>query len=144
MLDQGTINARQRVVEDALVRYPRVAITGGPRTGKTWLATTYGLDREVVHTDTWKGVEWDKQPALIVAACDPLQRFLLEGVQVPRALRKGLKVDALIWLDDPAAAQSPAQRAMGKAVATVLHTIRAQLTIPVIFADAPASKPNAP
>jgi hypothetical protein len=135
MLDRATIDARQRVVENALSRFARIAITGGPRVGKTWLANTYGLDREIIHTDTWQGVEWDKQPALIVAACEPLDRFLLEGVQVPRALRKGLKVDALIWLDLAAAPQSPGQKAMGKAVATVLHTIRAQLEIPIIFAD---------
>jgi hypothetical protein len=136
-LDPAVVARRQAVVEDALSRFARVAITGGPRVGKTWLASTYGLDREVVHTDTWQGVQWDQQPALIVAACEPLQRFLLEGVQVPRALRKGLKIDALIWLDTPAATQTPAQKAMGKAVATVLHSIRAQLQIPIIFADPP-------
>lgn len=136
-LDPAVVAKRQAAVEDALSRYPRIAITGGPRVGKTWLANTYGLDREVVHTDTWQGVEWDKQPALIVAACEPLPRFLLEGVQVPRALRKGLQIDALLWLDCPAAPQTPAQRAMGKAVATVLRTIRSQLTIPVIFVDGP-------
>ena len=118
-LDPAVIAKRRAVVEDALSRYARIAITGGPRVGKTWLANTYGLDREVVHTDTWQGDEWDKQPALIIVACEPLPRFLLEGVQVPRALRKGLQIDALLWLDYPTAPQSPAQAAMAKAVATM-------------------------
>lgn len=135
MLDRAAIDARQRAVEDALLRFPRVAITGAPRVGKTWLASSYGLDREVIHTDTWQGVEWAKQPELIVAACSPLRRFLLEGVQVPRALRKGLVVDALIWLDTPAAEQTREQKSMGKAIATVLNGIRSQLEIPIIFPD---------
>lgn len=135
MLDRAAIDARQRAVENALSRFPRVAITGAPRVGKTWLASTYGLEREVLHTDTWQGVEWAKQPELIIAACAPLQRFLLEGVQVPRALRKGLAIDALIWLDTPAAEQSREQKSMGKAIATVLNGIRSQLEIPIIFPD---------
>jgi hypothetical protein len=135
MLDRAAIDARQRAVEDALVRFPRVAITGAPRVGKTWLASSYGTDREVIHTDTWQGVEWAKQPELIVAACSPLHRFLLEGVQVPRALRKGLVVDALIWLYTPAAEQTREQKSMGKAIATVLNGIRSQLEIPIIFPD---------
>jgi len=135
VLDDAAVDARRRSVEDALLRFPRVAITGAPRCGKTWLAEAVGGDRETIHTDTWQGVEWGKQPELIIAACAPLRRFLLEGVQVPRALRKGLQVDALIWLDTPAAEQTREQKAMGKAIATVLNGIRSQLEIPIIFPD---------
>jgi hypothetical protein len=132
---QDCVDARQRAVEWALCRFPRIAITGAPRTGKTWLAGTYGLEREVIHTDVWQGVEWKKQPELIIAACLTLDRFLLEGVQVPRALRKGLAVDALVWLDAVGSKQTPQQQAMGKAIATVLDGIRPRLTLPIIFPD---------
>lgn len=44
-------------------------------------------------------------------------------------------IDALIWLDTPAAEQTREQQSMGKAIATVLNGIRSQLEIPIIFPD---------
>jgi hypothetical protein len=131
---QSVVDWRLKALDDAMLRFARIAITGPPRVGKTWLAAQC-TDRIVVHTDEWKDKDWPAQPQLIIAGCDGLDRFLLEGVQVPRALRKGLKVDCLLWLDLAGAEQTPQQKAMGKAIATILNGIRAQLEIPIIFVD---------
>ncbi len=131
---QEVIDARLKALDDAMMRFPRIAITGPPRVGKTWLSQRCS-DRVVVHTDDWQASDWPAQPQLIIAGCAGLDRFLLEGVQVPRALRKGLKVDALLWLDRAGAEQTREQKSMGKAIATILNGIRAQIEIPIIFVD---------
>ncbi len=64
---------------------------------------------------------WADVPALVRAACSQAgPSFVVEGVQVPRTLRKGLEVDAVIYLTEPRIPQTPAQIAMGKALSTVL------------------------
>lgn len=133
--DGTVVDGRLDALTDALTRYERIAITGAPRVGKTWLSGALPLDREVIHTDMWMQTPWADQPRCIIEACETLPRFIVEGVQVPRALRKGLQVDALIWLLRPGVAQSPAQVAMGKAITTVFEGIRAQLTIPILFLE---------
>lgn len=128
-------DARTRALEQALRDHARVAVTGGPWTGKTTLVEGVN-DRELVHTDAVKDEPWEAQPDLIIAACAPHARFVVEGCQVPRALRKGLEVDCVIWLAKPMLELDPkrdAKRiAFGKGVATVFESIREKLTVPVL------------
>lgn len=107
-----------------LDRYPRVAIAGPPKCGKTTLALL-ATDRPVVHTDAFIDKGWAEQPAIIIDACRDLSRVLVEGIQVGRALRKGLKVDAVVWLDRPHAQLSEGQERMAKGVATVFREVTA-------------------
>lgn len=102
-----------------LEQYARIGITGGPRTGKTTLAAR-SLDRPILSTDAYREVPWADVPAAVIAACAPLPRFVIEGVQVPRALRKGLAIDLLIYLRDPLAETTKGQQSMAKGVRTVL------------------------
>lgn len=127
-LDPG---AREGALQDALATYARIAICGGPRVGKTTLA---GLvtDRPLIHTDGCRRLPWEDQPHAIIEACAPHDRFVVEGVQVARALRKGLQVDVLIWLVRPMAERTPQQVALAKGVATVIESIRAELEIPIV------------
>lgn len=110
---------------EALAKYPRIAIAGGPKVGKTTLSQQVA-DRPVIHTDDWIEAPWEDVPHIVIAACKDKPRYVVEGVQVPRALRKGLEVDAVVWLDQPFAHLNPRQVGMAKAVQTVLDGWRAQ------------------
>ncbi len=103
-----------------LSRYKRIAIVGGPRVGKSTLAARV-TDRPVFSTDEFMGTPWDDVPGAVNAKADTQgASWVVEGVQVARALRKGLKPDVVVYLDGPAhEALSTGQEAMAKAVATV-------------------------
>jgi hypothetical protein len=112
-------DSQRKIALDLLLReYERVAILGGPRTGKSTLANSV-LDRPVIRTDDLLHVPWEDIPGLLLEQCTGLGRYLIEGVQIARALRFGLVVDAILYLDEPRAAQSNGQRSMCKAVATI-------------------------
>lgn len=108
-----------RALRDLLDRYDRVGVTGAPRCGKTTLCMDVD-DRIVVHTDATMGEAWEDQPHQIIDMLKGVDRFLVEGVQVPRAMRKGLELDALLVLSKPYEKQNPRQVGMGKGVETVL------------------------
>ena len=107
-------------LRNVLAAYKRIAITGAPRTGKTTI-TQQVTDRPVIHTDDWMREPWTDVPLLVKAACEQEpEAFVVEGVQVPRTLRKGLEVDAVVYLTTPQVPQTQLQINMGKAVGTVL------------------------
>ena len=114
----------------------RIVITGGPRTGKTTLALSMGMDIypcDVSHTDDliehlhWSQVsehialEWLPQPG----------PWIIEGVALARALRKWREahpgepppVDRVIYLREPHESLTPGQRTMAKGVETVHREI---------------------
>lgn len=108
----------------------RIAITGGPNTGKTTLAGTMADGVTVVHGDDFIGLGWSQSSQ---ALADEMVRpgpWIAEGVQVPRALRKMLEAeprtkpcDRLIVLGVPHREQSEGQRRMSLGVDTVLREI---------------------
>ncbi len=105
----------------------RIAIAGGPRVGKT----TLGLrlhellpERRLLHTDDLiDRMSWSEVSDFIVRdlAGDP---WIVEGVRVAHALRKGLQADLVIWLDRPWVPLTPGQASMSKAVRTVYEEWR--------------------
>ena len=96
-------------------RYDRVALVGGPNSGKT-TATQSVRGRPVIHATKFHGMGWKNQPGLIRAEVKNQSRFVVEGVQVARALRKGLKVDAAIWMNPIPGRQSRKQETMTKGI----------------------------
>ncbi len=96
-----------------LKRYKRIAIAGAPRCGKTTLALTV-KDRAVLSTDSYMNVAWEQVPEMVNDAVSRLPSFVLEGVMVGRCLRKGLKVDAVIYLDRPHVPLTKGQETMRK------------------------------
>jgi len=85
--------------DDALRAFPRLAISGRPKSGKTTLSERVS-DRPVIHGDDYIKLGWSECSQKIVDVAAQIRGpLLIEGVQVPRALRKGLQVDAVIWLD---------------------------------------------
>lgn len=106
-------------------QFDRIAICGGPRVGKTTLAQAFS-NHELVSTDEFIGLPWEQVPFALIAKCSTLERFVIEGVQVARALRKGLVVDAVIYLTAPRAPRTPRQVGMAKGIDKVFTDWLAQ------------------
>jgi len=71
----------------------RTVIIGGPRTGKTTLAAALGVGMlDVRSTDDLikSGIDWSQQSEQISTWFDVPGPWIIEGVAVPRALRKWL------------------------------------------------------
>lgn len=118
----------------------RVAIAGMPRAGKTTLAVKLcgeiGHPIEIFSTDTLKdsGLEWSEESLEVSRWFDAPGDLIVEGMVVPRALRKwlannpaGRPVDKLIWLPTPYIPISDGSAAMGKGAMTVLVGIMPEL-----------------
>ena len=120
---------------DTLRQYQRIAIAGGPRTGKTTLSTRV-TDRPVVHGDDFIALGWSQASEALAAQVNAsVGPLVVEGVQVPRALRKGMAVDVVIWLERPYVTQTPEQAIMAKGCRTVFDEWRAaNPTVPVVYA----------
>ena len=107
---------------DEALSLPRVAICGPSRTGKTTLAAKVTDGRDVVHTDDFIGLLPDRGGgALIAESLENTTSFVLEGVKAANALRAGLAVDAVIWLDTPHVPHTDGQARQAKAVRTVFE-----------------------
>jgi dephospho-CoA kinase len=110
----------------------RIAITGGPRTGKTTYAAKLGAETglPVTSTDDFKDLGWSEASAHVAGLLAKGEPGILEGVAVPRALRKALAanpdakpIDKLVVLESPKVSRSAGQQAMGKGVRTVLDEV---------------------
>lgn len=114
----------------------KIAIAGVPRAGKTTRARRIALGiGELRSTDALKDVgDWSKESEIAAAMFDEPSSFVMEGMVVPRALRKwlaahpeGRPVDELIWMGKPAVETTKDQDAMGKGALTVLREILPEL-----------------
>ena len=120
----------------------RIAITGGPKSGKTTLAeklgTRHGLT--VLHTDDLIPLGWDAAIEATALWFDTLSSdWIIEGAQVARALRywlqehpEGLPCDQVIYLVEPKAPYTKnGQEVMAKGIATVMAQIEGRL-LPIL------------
>jgi hypothetical protein len=114
---------------EALKLYPRIAVTGAPRAGKTTLCERVG-DRAVIHTDDYMHLEWSEASEHIAELVNNTPGpLVVEGVRVPHALRKGMLVDCVIWLEamkryEHDVAKHKRREGMGNAAWTVLSEWR--------------------
>lgn len=126
---------RNAFFDDILKKYQRIGITGSPRAGKSTLSRRV-KDRPVIHADGFKELGWSEASAACRDTVNVIKGpLVVEGVAVPRAVRKGMLVDVVIVLDEPLVELSPGQKAMARGVTSVLK----ELTVPVIYAP-PAPK----
>lgn len=112
---------RRAWFKEQLAKYDRIAVCGLVNSGKSTLCRGV-RDRAIVHTDDFRNYTWGDVPHKVideVAKMDD-KKLLVEGIQVPRCLRKGLSVDCVIWLGQELEPNSPGQRAMSKGSRTVL------------------------
>lgn len=120
---------------ELLAKYPRLVITGAPRTGKTSL-TLQVTDRPVIHTDDWLTLPWRNVPEPVKVEAEKHASFVVEGVRAPDVLRHGLEVDAVLYLKTPKVEQTPEQINMGKGIDTVLaQWAELNPNIPIIQED---------
>ena len=114
----------------------RVLITGGPKTGKTTLAKQLGaVYGEPLHTDYLIGrLDWSEASAKVAEWMQEPAPWIIEGVAVPRALRKwlaanptGKPADKVIFLGKPWHELSPGQLAMTKGLVTVWKEVVGEL-----------------
>ena len=109
---------------DVLSKHKRVAICGAPKTGKSTLSEM-ATDRKTIHSDDFINLGWSEASEHIVRTLNDFDgAFCVEGVAVARALRKGLIVDAVVWLPTPHVPLSKGQETMRKAVKTVFQEWR--------------------
>lgn len=116
-------------------QFQRVAIAGAPKVGKTTLSNMV-TDRPILRTDDHRQGDWSKNSeGVMITVNSTPGPLVIEGVRVPHALRKGMKVDAVIYLTQPKAEQTSKQISMGKACRTVFNEWRfAHPDVPV-FAE---------
>lgn len=113
----------------------RICITGGPRTGKTERANASGgLVGPIRHTDDVILFGWHEASVEVSTWFEEPGPWIVEGVCVPRALRKwldrhpeGRPCDVVLVLETPHVELTEMQRRMGKGVATTLRAIAREL-----------------
>lgn len=127
---------RERILEIAaqLPAYNRIAVAGGPLTGKSLISDTI-LDRPHVATDTYMHLPWDEQASAISLALEGLDRFLLTGVRTGAVLMHGLKVDTAVWLDIPLQPLTKEQETMRRGARTMFQRWALAGGRPIIFTN---------
>lgn len=105
----------------------RIGITGAPGTGKSTLSETItGLP--VVHADDVLALPdgtkraWDDIGPAVCELC-PSGKLLVEGTEVPQAVRSGLRLDLLYVLTEPCEHQEPAHLHLWASMLTVLKQV---------------------
>lgn len=109
----------------------KIAITGGPRTGKTTLS---GEGEGVRHTDDLIDLGWSEASEAASKWFDDPEVDTIEGVAVNRALRKWLErnetgkpCDKVIYLHIPRVKLKRGQESMLKGCLTVWQGIKGDL-----------------
>ncbi len=109
----------------------RIAIAGIPKSGKTTLANNLG---DAIHTDDFIHLGWSQASKAISLLFEKPGPLIIEGVTIPRALRKWLQqnpkgkpVDQAIFLNTPHIPLSPGQQRMAKGCRTVWLAILPEL-----------------
>lgn len=129
---------RASALKATLEAHPRVCLIGPPASEP--LATLEGIDlqhRLLLRASEHSAQEWSSVPDSIIRALERFDSFLLVGgVHAARALRKGLEVDAVVYLDNALGSRVPIQDGGAKQVNSIFaEWRRSHLTTPVISPD---------
>lgn len=132
----GELDRRECCGLEYRLEHVRVAIAGVPRAGKTTFAKVMAQRTEapMFSTDDLISMSWSAASEEASRWFDLEGPLIVEGMAVPRALRKWLRahdegrpVDVLIWLGTPRESGPPGHDAMGKGAFTVLEEIAGTL-----------------
>lgn len=124
--------------QEILDKYDRVALTGVVMSGKSLLLDNVTADRVILHTDSLKerGVPFNESPGVVLDELARVPRFVVAGMQVPRALRKGLEVDVAVWVNDPREHLTSRQLSFSNGVRGIFHEWwSTHREVPVHFVD---------
>jgi hypothetical protein len=114
----------------------KIAITGGPRSGKTVLADRLeAIGLPVMRADFLRHSHaWSEVSEEISRWFDEPGSMIVEGVRVPYGLRKWLRAHPtgrpcglVVWANVAQVPRTPGQESMAKAVTTVFTEIRSEL-----------------
>ncbi len=107
-----------------LKRFDRIVVTGPSGCGKSTLANEVQIDdRPILRSDDFKHIGFEDVPfAIIESAKHAGPRWVAEGVMLPRALRKGLECDAVVYLDKPRRPQLRGQEIQGRGMVGKVFT----------------------
>jgi adenylate kinase family enzyme len=114
----------------------RILIAGVPKGGKTTLADAMAhAPVDVKHTDDLiEDQAWSEASQTVAAWLNAPGPWIIEGVAVPRAVRKwlvangnGKPCDRIYWLGDPKVTLTDGQRTMAKGCQTVWQEVRGPL-----------------
>lgn len=121
-------------IEEAFKR-KRVAIAGGPKTGKSTLAQKMAGARHVLSTDSFiDTTAFEDVPDEVAKALAGFDEFVVEGVQVARCLRRGLQVDVVVVLEEEFEELSKERAAMAKGCRTVFDEwLDTMASVPVLM-----------
>ena len=124
--------------------YKKVALTGPPKSGKTTLANEI-KDRPIIHTDDFMHLSWKEQALAPRIKAASLDTFLIEGIQVPRILRKGLDIQIVICLGESIEPLNTHQVDAANSIRTVLtEWSRSSLgeSVPIVYLNQAISVPS--
>lgn len=123
------MNPRELALRSLLDAHPRVALLGGPDSGSKELAHTICEGRPIFYASDYDRGDWKGIPGAIRDALTSIDSFLLVGgVHVARALRKGLEVDGILYLDHR-------DRLSSQTNTIFMEWRRTHLLVPVISPD---------
>ncbi len=115
----------------------RILIAGGPGIGKSTLAARLHeqLGYRVINTDAIRHAYGWSEVSLVASSWFDLDGpWIIEGVAVPRALRKWLErhpegkpADVVYWGEIAREPRTPGQEAMAKGCATVWNEVHGEL-----------------
>ncbi len=129
-------DATRSIVSRTLERigpHRRVLIAGGPRVGKSTLSelAAQRLGTKPLHTDDTIELGWSNASAVVATWFDKPGPWVIEGVALPRALRKwlaanpeGRPCDVVFWSNDNKVDRNSGQEAMAKGCDTVWVQVR--------------------
>ena len=106
----------------------RIAITGTPKSGKTTYSKQLG--KNIKHTDDLINLGWSEASEAASLWFDDEDINIIEGIAIPRALRKwlarnpeGKPCDKIIYLNCPHVELIDGQKRMAKGIRTVWNEI---------------------
>ena len=111
----------------------KIAIAGSPKAGKTTISKKY---RQVIHTDDFIHLGWSEASEHISNIINNNNFDVIEGVSVPRAIRKWIKkncdnskkpFDKIIYMHTPYIKLSDGQERMRKGELKVWNEIKNEL-----------------